>query len=185
MEPFGMEGCLTVALKPRTANEFSTGLTMPKTTDSTLTRHQLIDLLNEDLSREYQAVIAYVTYSQVIKGAKYMTIASELEKHASEELSHAITIAAQIDYLGGTPTVIAQPVKTSKKPDDMLRFDLDNENETVANYRVRVRQCEELGEFAVAEKIRGILVQEQDHQVDLANALGEEVPDVTNLKLLV
>ena len=147
---------------------------------SAITRQELIELLNEDLSREYQAIIAYVTYSQVIKGAKYMTIAAELEVHAGEELAHALTLAGQIDYLGGTPTVIAKDVKTSKTPNDMLRFDLDNENETIKNYRIRVRQCEELGEFAVAEKIRGILVQEQDHQIDLANALGVDVPDVTH-----
>jgi len=145
---------------------------------SAITRKELIELLNEDLSREYQAVIAYVTYSQVIKGAKYMTIAAELEVHAGEELAHALTLAGQIDYLGGTPTVVAKAVKTSDKPDDMLRFDLDNENETIKNYRIRVRQCEDLGEYAVAEKIRGILVQEQDHQIALANALGVNVPDV-------
>ena len=152
---------------------------MPDSKTSTITRTKLIELLNEDLSREYQAIIAYVTYSQVIKGAKYMNIAGELEVHAREELAHALTLAGQIDYLGGTPTVIAKVVKTSEKPDDMLRFDLDNENETIKNYRIRVRQCEDLGEYAVAEKIRGILVQEQEHQIDLANALGVNVPDVT------
>ena len=146
---------------------------------STITRTQLIDLLNEDLSREYQAIIAYITYSQVIKGAQYMSIAGELQIHAGEELAHALTIAGQIDYLGGTPTVTAQPVKTSKDAADMLRFDLDNENETIANYRVRVRQCEALGEYAVAENIRQILVQEQEHQIDLATALGVDVPDIT------
>ena len=152
---------------------------MPNPQSSAVTRQQLIDLLNEDLSREYQAIIAYITYSQVIKGAQYMSIAGELQIHAGEELAHALTIAGQIDYLGGTPTVTAQPVKTSKKAEDMLRFDLDNENQTIANYRVRVRQCEALGEYAVAENIRGILVQEQEHQIDLATALGMDVPDIT------
>ncbi len=144
-----------------------------------LSRKQLIDLLNEDLSREYQAIIAYVVYSQVLKGAQYMNIASQLELHARQELDHAMTIARQIDYLGGMPVVTAQPVKTSDKAVDMLRFDLDNENETIRNYRVRVRQCEELGEYALAEQIRQILVQEQDHQIDLATALGVDIPDVT------
>jgi bacterioferritin len=143
-----------------------------------ITREELINLLNEDLSREYQAVIAYVQYSQVIKGAAYMHIASELEKHAHEELQHALTIANQIDYLGGTPTVVAKEVKTSDEATDMLRFDLDNENETVKNYRLRIRQAEALEEYAVAENIRAILVQEQDHQNDLATALGEDVPNV-------
>jgi bacterioferritin len=145
----------------------------------TVTREQLIDLLNEDLAREYQAIIAYVVYSQVIKGAEYMMIAQELETHAHEELAHALLIAKQIDYLGGEPTVQPKPVKTSDKARDMLRFDLDNENDTVRNYRERVRQCEALGEYAMAEDIREIMLQEQEHQIDLATALGEDVPDMS------
>jgi bacterioferritin len=141
-----------------------------------VSRDELIDLLNDDLAREYQAIIAYVVYSQVIKGAEYMTIAKELEKHAQEELAHALIISKQIDYLGGMPTVAPKPVKTSDDAESMLRFDLDNETETIAHYRERVRQCEELGEYALAEQIREILVQEQDHQIELATALGEEVP---------
>lgn len=144
-----------------------------------ITREDLVKLLNEDLSREYQAIISYVVYSQVLKGAPYMNIASELEKHAGEELQHAITLSNQIDYLGGMPSVVAKPVKTSEKAEDMLRFDLDNENETIRNYRERVRQCDALGEFAMAEHIREILVQEQDHQIALATALGIDVPDVS------
>jgi bacterioferritin len=145
----------------------------------TISRDQLIKLLNEDLAREYQAIIAYVVYSQVLKGAQYMAIASELEKHAKQELDHALTVAKQIDYLGGMPTVAAKPVKTSEDAEEMLRFDLANENETVRNYRERVRQCESLGEFAMAEHLRAILVNEQEHQIDLATALGQNVPDVT------
>jgi bacterioferritin len=145
----------------------------------TVSREELIGLLNEDLAREYQAIIAYVVYSQVLKGAQYMNIAAELEVHATEELAHALTIAKQIDYLGGMPVATAKAVKTSEKAEDMLRFDLDNENETIRNYRVRVRQCEALGEYALAEQIREILVQEQEHQIDLATALGVDVPDVT------
>jgi bacterioferritin len=152
---------------------------MSTNTPTEVTREQLIAALNEDLSREYQAIIAYITYSQVMKGAQYQFIAGELEKHAHEELSHALTVANQIDYLGGTPTVVAKPVKTSDKAEDMLRFDLTNENDTIKNYRIRVRQAESLGEYAVAENIRQILVQEQEHQNDLATALGEDVPDVT------
>src|SRR5947208_155716 len=144
-----------------------------------VTREELIRLLNEDLAREYQAIIAYVVYSQVIKGAAYQNIAGELEKHAAEELSHALTISKQIDYLGGMPTVTPRPVKTSHKPTDMLRFDLDNETETIRNYRQRVRQCEALGEFAMAEHIRDILMQEQEHQIDLATALGIEAPNMS------
>jgi bacterioferritin len=144
-----------------------------------VSRAQLIGLLNEDLAREYQAIIAYVVYSQVLKGAEYMAIAAELELHAKQELQHAMTIAKQIDYLGGMPTVASKPVRTSENAEEMLRFDLENENETVRNYRQRVRQCEALGEYALAEEIRTILVNEQEHQIDLATALGVEVPDVT------
>src|ERR1700744_3656401 len=151
-----------------------------KATQSTasITRKQLIDLLNQDLAREFQAVIAYVNYSQVLKGAAYMNIAAELEKHAAEELSHALILSNQIDYFGGMPTTVPKPVKTSEKAEDMLRFDLDNENETIRNYRRRVKQCDELGEFATAEHIREILLQEQDHQISLATALGIDVPNV-------
>jgi bacterioferritin len=150
-----------------------------KVTVSEDTRQRLIAALNDDLSREYQAIIAYVVYSQVLKGAEYMNIAGELEKHAAEELAHALIISKQIDYLGGMPTVTAKPVKTSENPKEMLQFDLENENETIRNYRERVRQCESLGEYAIAEHLRSILVQEQEHQIDLATALGKDVPDVS------
>jgi len=146
--------------------------------DGQISREQLIFLLNEDLAREYQAIIAYVVYSQVIKGAANMAIAQELEKHAKEELEHALTIAKQIDYLGGTPTVAPLPVKMSTDDQELLRLDLANENETVRNYRERVVQCESLGEYAMAEQIRAILVQEQEHQIDLATALGKDVAEV-------
>ncbi|HKA64494.1 MAG TPA: ferritin-like domain-containing protein [Methyloceanibacter sp.] len=144
-----------------------------------ISRKELAKLLNEDLAREYQAIIAYVVYSQVLKGAEYMNIADQLEQHAKQELEHALTISRQIDYLGEMPTATPKAVKLSGKPREMLRFDLDNENETVRNYRERIRQCEEIGEFAMAEQIREILVQEQDHQIDLATALGEDVPDLS------
>jgi len=146
---------------------------------SKVSREELVNLLNEDLAREYQAIISYVVYSQVIKGAQYMNIAEELVVHAREELDHALLIAKQIDYLGGMPKVTPKTVKTSPKAEDMLRFDLENENETIRNYRQRVSQCEALGEYAIAEHIREILIQEQDHQIALATALGVEVPNVS------
>jgi bacterioferritin len=142
-----------------------------------VSRTELIELLNEDLSREYQAIIGYIVYSKVLKGAEFMTIAGELELHAAQELKHALIIAEQIDYLGGMPAVVAKTVKTSSKAVEMLQFDLDNETETIRNYRERVRQCEALAEFAMGEQIRGILIDEQDHQIALATALGKNVPD--------
>jgi bacterioferritin len=142
-----------------------------------ITRKKLIDLLNEDLSREYQAIIAYVNYSQVLKGAQYMNIAGELEVHAAEELAHALALANHIDYLGGMPSVTPKPVKTSEKAEDMLRFDLENERVTIANYRRRIKQCDELDEYAIGESIREILMQEQDHLIALATALGVDPPN--------
>jgi bacterioferritin len=146
--------------------------------ENEISRDRLAELLNEDLAREYQAIIGYVVYSQVLKGAEYMDIAGQLEMHAKQELDHALMISRQIDYLGKMPAVTPKPVRTSKDSKEMLRFDLENENETIRNYRDRIRQCEALGEFAMAEQIRQILVQEQDHQIDLATALGEDVPNI-------
>ena len=152
----------------------------PTANETEISRDRLAELLNEDLSREYQAIIAYVVYSQVLSGAEYMDIAAQLEIHAKQELDHALILSRQIDYLGKMPTVIPKPVRTSKQPKEMLKFDLENENETIRNYRTRIRQCERLGEFAMAEQIRKILVQEQDHQIDLATALGIKVPNVSD-----
>ena len=150
---------------------------MPTSAAIEITREQFIDALNEDLSREYQAIIAYVNYSQVLKGAAYMNIADELAVHAKEELKHALKIAYSVDYLGGMPSVTPKPVKTSEKAEDMLRFDLDNESETIRNYRLRVKQAEFLNEFAVGETLREILTEEQDHLVALATALGIDTPN--------
>ena len=151
----------------------------PAADTTKITREKLIDKLNEDLAREYQAIIAYVVYSQVLKGAEYMAIAKELEVHAGEELQHALTISKHIDYLGGMPTVTALPVKQTDDAREMLRADLDNENATIRAYRERLKQCEALEEYAIAEDIREILRQEQEHQTDLATALGEDAPNVS------
>jgi bacterioferritin len=148
--------------------------------ESTVTRQQLIDRLNEDLSREYQAIIAYVIYSQALKGPEYMNIAEELETHAKQELQHALVVAKHIDYLGGMPTNTPLPVKVSDDARVMLRADLENENETVRNYTERVQQAEVLHEYAIAEDLREILRDEQEHQIDLATALGENVPDLSH-----
>jgi bacterioferritin len=146
------------------------------TAELNITREQMIQLLNEDLAGEYQAIIAYTVYSQVLKGAAYTDIARELEAHAGEELAHAIKIAKQIDYLGGMPGVTAKPVKTSNDPVEMLRADLENERTTVGRYRQRIRQAEAMGEFALSETLRQIIVQEQEHEIDLSAALGINVP---------
>jgi bacterioferritin len=145
-----------------------------------VTRKEMIRLLNEDLAREYQAIIAYTVYSQIIKGAQYQNIAGELEKHAGEELSHAILLAKQIDYLNGTPVTVPKAVKLSDKAADLLRFDLENERVTILNYRQRILQAEAMGEFALSEVLREIIVQEQEHLTDLATALGIDNPKLGN-----
>jgi bacterioferritin len=141
-----------------------------------LSREQMVQLLNEDLAGEYQAIIAYTVYSQVLKGAAYTDIARELEAHAGEELAHAIKIAKQIDYLGGMPGVTPKPVKSTSNPVEMLRADLENERTTVGRYRERIRQAEAMGEYALSETLRSIIVQEQEHEIDLSAALNIAVP---------
>jgi len=148
-------------------------------TSTKTNRQALIDALNQDLEREYQAIIAYVVYSQMLKGAEYMAIADELEVHAGEELKHALIIAKHVDYLGGIPAAVPKSVKVTESPTEMLRADLENETVTIRNYRARVVECERLGEYGIAEDIREILRQEQEHQDDLATALGEDPPDLS------
>lgn len=143
-----------------------------------ITREEMVRLLNEDLAREYQAIIAYIVYSQTMKGAQYLHIATELEKHAGEELDHAIQIAKQIDYFNGTPVTKPKEVKFSDKPEDNLRFDLENERDTIRHYRERIRQAEAMGEFALSETLREIIQQEQEHLTDLADALGIDTPKI-------
>jgi bacterioferritin len=146
--------------------------------DRHVSRDELVKLLNEDLSREYQAIIAYVIYSQTMKGAAFNHIAAELKLHAAEELNHALLIAKQIDYLNGTPTRTPKEVKMSDKVEEMLRFDLENEMETIRNYRQRIKQADALSEFALGEVLRKIIAQEQDHLLDLADALGIDAPKI-------
>ena len=149
---------------------------MPDVNDASL--RELIQGLQEDLSREYQAIIAYTVYSNALKGAQWMSIAGELRKHAHEELQHALIIADQIDYLGEVPNATPKEVKLSEKAEEMLRFDLDNETETIKAYRKRVKQAEALGHYALAEQVRKIISQEQEHQHDLATALSIDVPNI-------
>jgi bacterioferritin len=143
---------------------------------------QLIDLLNEDLARECQALIICRVHSQMINGdAAYRNIAKGLEQHAQEELQHALIIGDQIHSLGGIPQISPKLFKTSDNTEQMLRFELENGYETIRNYRERVRQCEALGKRVMAEQISEILVYELQHQIELATALGKRVPDVTLL----
>ena len=132
----------------------------------------IIKGLNEDLAREYKAIIQYVVFSSTLKGAEYGDIAEQLKEHASQELAHALEVARQIDYLGGDPTVKSKEVEYSDDSKAMLEIDLRAEQETIKNYRDRIRQAESSGEFALSEALRDIIRQEQDHEIDLRDALG-------------
>jgi bacterioferritin len=139
---------------------------------SSSSKEEIIRGLNDDLAREYQAIIQYVVFSSTLKGAEYGDIAEELKIHASEELSHALEVAKQIDYLGGAPTVVGKEAGYSDDSKTMLEIDLKAEQETIKNYRDRIRQAEAAGEFALSEKLRTIIAQEQDHEIELKDALG-------------
>jgi bacterioferritin len=143
---------------------------------SQLTRDQLVEGLQQDLAREYKAIIQYVIFSQKLDTARFQQIASELEKHAHQELDHALAIARQLDYFGAYPVHEPKPVDAPEDNEEMLWADLRAEDDTVKNYRERIREAESLGEFALAEVLQEIIRQEQDHQIDLASALGV-VPD--------
>ena len=141
-------------------------------TASSSSRDEIIKGLNEDLAREYKAIIQYVVFSSTLKGAQYGDIAEQLKQHASQELAHALEVARQIDYLGGDPTVKGKEAEYSDDSRTMLEMDLRAEQETIKNYRERIRQAERSGEFALSETLRDIIRQEQDHEIDLKDALG-------------
>ena len=141
-------------------------------TASSSSREEIIKGLNEDLAREYKAIIQYVVFSSTLKGAEYGDIAEQLKEHASQELAHSLEVAKQIDYLGGDPTVKSKEAEYSQDSKAMLEIDLRQEQETIKNYRERIRQPERAGEFALSETLRDIIVQEQDHEIDLKDALG-------------
>ena len=141
-------------------------------TASSPSKNENIMGLNEDLAREYKAIIQYVVFSSTLKGAEYGDIAEQLKKHASQELAHALEVAKQIDYLGGDPKVKGKDAEYSQDSKSMLEIDLRAEQETIKNYRERIRQAEGAGEFALSETLRDIIAQEQDHEIDLRDALG-------------
>ena len=138
-----------------------------------ITKEKLIELLNKDLGLEYTALVQYTQHQGVLKGAMYQNIQKELVIHAQEELAHATTLAAQIDYLGGVPTVTMPEPKISNESETMLKQDLDGENDAIARYIARIKQAEELNLFHLAQQLRNILAVEQEHAMDLQQALGK------------
>ncbi|MBD3263775.1 MAG: ferritin-like domain-containing protein [Candidatus Omnitrophica bacterium] len=138
-----------------------------------LTKQKLIQLLNKDLALEYKAMVQYTQHQGVLKGAMYQNIQKELAVHAQEELQHAITLAGQIDYLGGTPIVDMPVPEISKSNEKMLKQDLDGENDAIARYIARIKQAEELNLYHLAQQLRNILSVEQEHAMDLEQALGK------------
>jgi bacterioferritin len=146
--------------------------TAPSTQPTQVTRDQLIQGLQDDIAREYKAIIQYIIFSQKLDTARFMNIADQLATHAHQELDHALAIARQLDYFGEYPVHDPKPVEVSQDNEGMLRLDLEAEDDTIRNYRERIRQADALGEYALGEVLRGIVEQEQDHQIDLATALG-------------
>ncbi len=136
-----------------------------------ITLEEFVEKLNYDLEWEYAAALQYVQHQAVMSGAAYDNIADELALHAEEELQHAIQLADQIDYLGGTPSVNVQEIKTGEKADKMLKQDLEGERDAIERYKKRIKQAEELDEYATAQTLRDILVTEQEHEMDLMDAL--------------
>jgi bacterioferritin len=139
---------------------------------SSSSKEEIIKGLNEDLAREYKAIIQYVVFSSTLKGAEYGDIAEQLKSLASQELAHALEVARQIDYLGGDPTVKGKEAEYSQESRKMLEIDLRAEQDTIKSYRERIRQAERAGEFALSEALRDIIAEEQDHEIDLRDALG-------------
>jgi bacterioferritin len=156
--------------------EERTTRSIPEVDGQPVTREALVQGLQEDIAREYQAIIQYVIFSQKLDGARYMEIANVLEEHAHEELDHAIAVAKQLDYFDAYP--VHQPATVTVSEDNDL---MDAEDETIKEYRKRIRQAQALGEFALAEILQEIIKQEQDHQIELASALGI-VPDPNGRK---
>jgi len=138
-----------------------------------ITKAELIRLLNKDLGLEYTAMVQYTQHQGVLKGAMYQSMQKELALHAQEELQHAIILAAQIDYLGGVPTVDMPPAKISRDNVTMLKQDLAGENDAIARYIMRIRQAEDLNLYHLAQQLRNILAIEQEHAMDLEQALGK------------
>lgn len=137
-----------------------------------ITKEQLLALLNKDLGLEYTACVQYTQHQGVLKGAMYQSIQKELIIHAQEELAHATILASQIDYLGGVPTVNMPLPKTSANNEEMLKQDLAGEDDAIARYIVRVKQAEVLNLYHLAQQLRTILAVEQEHAMDLEQALG-------------
>jgi bacterioferritin len=138
-----------------------------------ITPEKLIELLNKDLELEYSAAIQYINHAAVMTGAAYGDIIKELKIHANEEIGHAMILADQIDYLGGSPSVVVGPIQTSQDNDQMLEQDLAGEEDAIKRYKVRVEQAEQLKEFALAQQLRTILAVEQEHAMDIKQALGK------------
>ena len=138
-----------------------------------ITVEKLIDLLNRDLELEYSAAIQYINHAAVMTGAAYGDIIKELKIHTNEEIGHAMVLADQIDFLGGSPSVNVGKIMTSKDNNEMLEQDLAGEEDAIKRYKIRIEQAEELKEFALAQQLRTILAVEQEHAMDLKQALGK------------
>ncbi|MCK9878570.1 ferritin-like domain-containing protein [Frankia sp. AgPm24] len=131
-----------------------------------------VKLLNDDLSSEYQSIVQYIQHGATITGPQFLAVGEEIKRHLPQELNHATILAEQISFLGGTPTAEVSAVSSATDPEDALRTDLLLESEQLDRYRARVGQANDLGLADVAEALRPLLEQTQEHVRDLQSALG-------------
>jgi bacterioferritin len=134
---------------------------------------EFVERLNADLGTEFQSIVQYVQHVATIKGAEYRSIVEELGNHLAQELEHAKILAKQIDFLGGTPTVQLPSVRDCPDGAAALQADLELEERQLQRYRDRVSEAGTLGLPDVAEALRPLLEQTQDHVIELRDALGK------------
>ncbi|MDH5542923.1 MAG: ferritin-like domain-containing protein [Nitrospinota bacterium] len=138
-----------------------------------ITKKELLAKLNKDLEWEYAACIQYIQHASVITGAKFESIKKELLIHAQEEMQHAISLADQIDYLGGTPSVNVEKIETSANSVELLKQDLMGEKQAIASYKERIAEAESLKEYGLRRALEDILIQEEEHERDIKSALED------------
>lgn len=139
---------------------------------ASIDKTQFIEKLNEDLASEFRSIVQYVQHVSSIKGAPYQQVLQDLRKHLSQELEHAMILADQIDFLGGTPACEVPKITTKESPEAALTQDLRLEEQQLKRYRERITQANELGLPDVAEALSPLLTQTQDHVNDLRGVVG-------------
>lgn len=139
-----------------------------------VTKKKLIEELNKDLEWEYAAAVQYVQHAAAISGPQYDSIQKELIIHSQEEMQHAVMLSEQIDFLGGVPTINVEKREISSSSREMLKQDLWGEDNAITRYKERIAQAEALKEYGLRRVLEDILIQEEEHKRDIANALDSK-----------